>query len=211
MDQACVLIERVATKKRALDFRIFRGFTVSPSEYIAEKINEGQTIVTEIEAINNLMPGYDDQGNYIHHSSPNAREVQFVSLHNHEGGPEEDALARLYERQSGVMGVVTAQIRCRDSTVSSSPQTLEAMTGFGEVLPQHVYLANLRVDNKMRRRGIGSALLNAVITYTKTQDGPNLILLNVELDNLGAIQLYERSGFRFLGKTADFGTMYLPV
>ena len=211
MDQTCILIEKVETKQRALDFRVFRGFTVSTSEYIADKFNEGQTIVTETDAINYLMPGYDDQGNYIHHSSPNAREVQFVSLHRNEGGLEEDALSRRYERQHGVTGVVTAQIRCRDSTVSSSLQTLEAMTGFGEDLPQHVYLANLRVDDEMRRKGVGSALLNAVIAYTQTQDGPELILLNVELDNLGAIQLYERGGFHFLGRTADYGTMYRQV
>lgn len=208
-----LIIERVNTKKRSLDVQIFRGFTISPAEYISEKhINEHLTALTESDVIDILMPGYDDRGNYINHVSPHKRAVQFAAIHHHDVGSEEDALlSRRFYRQNGVMGVVSAQIRFQDSALMVSPETIADISGLDAVLPQHVYLANLRVDDQMRRKGVGSALLNAVVEYAIAESGPQMVLLSVENDNSGAIEMYKRGGFQYLDMNEEFGTMYMLV
>jgi ribosomal protein S18 acetylase RimI-like enzyme len=219
MDQSSIstqnlIIERVNTKKRSLDVQIFRGFTISPAEYISEKsiTNEHLTTLTESDAIDLLMPGYDDHGNYINHFSPHKRAVQFAAIYQHDVGSEEDALlSRRFDRQNGVMGVVSAQIRFQDSALMFSPETIASITGLDAVLPQHVYLANLRVDDQMRRKGIGSALLNAVVEYAEAESGPQMVLLTVENYNSAAIEVYKRGGFQYLDINEEFGTMYRLV
>jgi len=219
MDQSSIstqnlIIERVNTKKRSLDVQIFRGFTISPAEYISEKsiTNEHLTTLTESDAIDLLMPGYDDHGNYINHFSPHKRAVQFAAIYQHDVGSEEDALlSRRFDRQNGVMGVVSAQIRFQDSALMVSSETIANISGLDAVLPQHVYLANLRVDDQMRRKGVGSALLNAVVEYAKAESGPQMVLLTVENDNYGAIEMYKRGGFQYLDMNGEFGTMYRLV
>jgi len=210
-----LIIERVITKKRSLDVKIFRGFTISPAEYISEKCIDGDlTNLTETDAIDILMPGHDDYGNYINHVSPHPRAAQFAAIHHHDVGLEEDALlSKRFDRQNGVMGVVSAQIRFQDSAMIVSPETIANITSLDVVLPQHVYLANMRVDDQMRRKGVGSALLNAVVEYARAESGPQMVLLSVENDNSGAIEMYKRGGFQYLDKNEEFGvgTMYRPV
>ncbi len=58
------------------------------------------------------------------------------------------------------------------------------------------HLMNVAVDPELRRRGIGTALLDELLT----QVGPDARLtLEVRTSNAGAIALYERFGFRSAG------------
>ena len=56
------------------------------------------------------------------------------------------------------------------------------------------YLVSMWVAPEVRRRGIGSALIDAVIHWAKTQ-GLNRLLLDVGDRNTSAIALYTRMGF----------------
>ena len=77
----------------------------------------------------------------------------------------------------------------------------------------HVYVANMGVDEKMQRRGIAMALLQAVKVYTKSlseelnEDIP--IILSVDNDNVPAIKLYEKFGFEYLETNDEFRVMIL--
>lgn len=63
----------------------------------------------------------------------------------------------------------------------------------------------------MRRKGIGSALLNAVVEYAEAESGPQMVLLTVENYNSAAIEVYKRGGFQYLDINEEFGTMYRLV
>jgi ribosomal protein S18 acetylase RimI-like enzyme len=237
-----VLIERVATKKRALDVNIFRGFTISPAEYIKREIGKQKAaaaaaaaaagtckddetkiiVISEDEAIDHLMRGYDDRGDYINPSSLNAPAVQFAALYRSQeevgGDDDADVLIQSYAKQNSVMGVVSAQIRSRDSPITmqdietGSCSSISPTAGMTmKQLPPHVYLANMRVDGRMQRRGVGTALLSAVTSYAETQEDISVILLDVYNDNLGAIRMYERHGYRYMYQNDEFGTMFQMV
>lgn len=203
-------IEKVSTKERALDVRIFRGFSISPAEFILKKHHENAEKVplSEAEVIDHLMPGYDAASNEINHVSPHEREVYFAAVLSNQYDEEEKLLYQDFARQNGVMGVVRTQVRHQDSVVC-----LEDMLSSNSNLcqPPHVYLSNLRIDDSMRRRGLGTALLSAVTSYCRAIEGVNLILLSVDNDNEGAIDAYKKCGYRYVTRNDVFGTMYLEV
>jgi ribosomal protein S18 acetylase RimI-like enzyme len=67
----------------------------------------------------------------------------------------------------------------------------------------------------MRRQGVGKALLSSVVAHTLT---PNEwvdettsipLVLSVENDNIGAIQLYRHFGFEYVEKNKFFSLMLL--
>ena len=57
-----------------------------------------------------------------------------------------------------------------------------------------LYLDDLNVDERARRRGVGSALLDACRAYAKASGCYNLTL-NVWAFNEGAIAFYQKNGF----------------
>jgi len=250
-------IEQVNSKRRALDVKVFRQFSISAAEYLilanskrnnnnnnnkdnnhdnghiknvdpCNFLTDGETIsicesmvdiITEEEAIDLLMPGYDEFGNYILQSAAIAatnadasnaaigsstdREVYFVAVLN-----DEDAIEKEFNNQNGVVGVVSAKLRRFPSP--------------------HVYLANMRVHPFVQRRGIGSALLSSVCQYAESlnihsykqfgeDDGSEgslkcrKVLLTVDNNNLHAIQMYEKFGFRHLDRNEEFGVMEFPL
>jgi ribosomal-protein-alanine N-acetyltransferase len=63
------------------------------------------------------------------------------------------------------------------------------------------HIMNVSVDPDRRRRGIASALLDALIARIDEVEGPSYaqITLEVRRSNAGAIALYERYGFRAAG------------
>ena len=88
-----------------------------------------------------------------------------------------------------------------------------------------MYVANLKVDEGMRRRGVAAALLSSVISWneerdknshddddgttkTKTKTKTPLVL-SVDNDNAGAIRLYERFGFGYLERNDHYCVMIL--
>jgi ribosomal protein S18 acetylase RimI-like enzyme len=56
------------------------------------------------------------------------------------------------------------------------------------------YLQRLAVAREYRRRGIGSALVKSANRWALTQ-GARAMLVNTQMDNLGAAELYRRMGF----------------
>ena len=117
-----------------------------------------------------------------------------------------DTQQLLFERTNGVVGVISAQLRKRPTPKISTP---------------HVYIANMRVDAKMKRKGIAMALLSAVQDYTKSllwsseeedelNDGIILpMVLSVDTDNLPAIKLCEKFGLGYLDRNDVFCMMTL--
>lgn len=72
----------------------------------------------------------------------------------------------------------------------------------------HVYLKNLKVDKRVRRRGLAAALVKKVKRYTKESTSVNEIVLHVKRpDNVNAIALYEKEGFVFDERMEGDGRM----
>ena len=100
--------------------------------------------------------------------------VQFVAVSD---GTE-------YDHTSGVMGAVDAEF-------------VEGARALTFELPHRVHMKNLRVDENFRRRGVGTALLSAVVQYALAQTPAQMVSLEVERKNEDAVKLYERVGFVF--------------
>lgn len=78
-------------------------------------------------------------------------------------------------------------------------------------MPAHVYLSNLSVHKTQRRRGIGTALLSSVASYAKSIQNISTVLLDVELENKGAIKTYEDFGFFWIHRSEEGGTMAIAI
>ncbi len=264
-----ITIERVSTKQRALDVFVYRGFQMSCEEYIKKQqqrqqqvevqANNDNVIITEEEALNVLMKGYDDNGDYINHASPHDRQVYFAAIYNADkykkggdnqdyGSYEYDELDKIFARQNGIVGVVSAQVRNRNkknrkrkrenddgenahanANAKTSPQDDGNRSRNPKLdlddLPRHVYLANMSVDDNMRRKGIGTLLLNAVSDYARsiavsaetnhgTRNDDNnkdndsdvlpLVVLSVDDENVGAIKFYQQHGYQYFDKRSMY-------
>lgn len=64
-------------------------------------------------------------------------------------------------------------------------------------------LYSLATEPDARGRGVGRALLDAVITVAR-QRGCHVLRLEVRTDNRAAIALYEQSGFRRVGSYTEY-------
>jgi L-phenylalanine/L-methionine N-acetyltransferase len=64
---------------------------------------------------------------------------------------------------------------------------------------RHAMMLGLSVMSSAQRRGVGSALMAALCNYADNWLGMLRIELSVYTDNLTAIRLYERHGFRIEG------------
>jgi ribosomal protein S18 acetylase RimI-like enzyme len=214
-------VEIVSSRARALDVKVFRGFASPASEYVAEQALVGND-VSEAEAVDFLMRDHDGGGRYVM-TTPAAGggdsggggprrcvhpETFFLAVYN---GTEAGGAGGQYARQNGIVGVVSAQPR--------APSLPGGGGGGGGVPSPHVYVANLRVDEGMRRRGVATALLSSVISWNEerdnTHDGDGTtttttttpLVLSVENDNAGAIRLYKRLGFVRLERNGDYCVM----
>ena len=74
-----------------------------------------------------------------------------------------------------------------------------------------ILLKNLHVDERVRRRGLASALIKAVKDFTTTTESVHDIVLNVERTNLNAIALYKKEGFEFDEQVKGDGRMVFSV
>lgn len=64
-------------------------------------------------------------------------------------------------------------------------------------------LLNIAVDPAARRGGIGKALLDAALGWA-TERGAVETFLEVRASNVSAIAMYEREGFRAVGRRPDY-------
>lgn len=74
-----------------------------------------------------------------------------------------------------------------------------------------ILLKNLHVDERVRRRGLASALVEAVKDFTRSTESVNEIVLNVDRQNINAIALYQKEGFEFDEQVKGDGRMVLAV
>lgn len=83
----------------------------------------------------------------------------------------------------------------------------EIMFGDKEAFENEWYLDSIAVRADQRGRGIGAQLLEALPQFA-TQLGANKIGLSVDDDNPRAKQLYERQGFKEVGRAVISGHNY---
>ena len=65
------------------------------------------------------------------------------------------------------------------------------------------YIYNIAVSKKYRVQGVGSALLNNLLEYSKKL-GLSFLSLEVRVSNLSAIKFYEKLGFKKIGIRKNF-------
>lgn len=210
-------VELVSTKRRALDVLIFRNLRISPAEYIQkEKVaGDGTVSMSEDEALDHLMPGYDDQGNDIKSLSPESYIAAMLNNIDESGADSTNSPSERHDhdhdhnRQKDIVGCVRVQIKKQTSAATFSAD----FPNIKDDLPPHVFLSNMEVGEMHRRKGIGTKLLSAVSSFAKCQEqeGINLILLDVDNHNIGAINMYEMYGYKYLVQNACYGIMYLDV
>lgn len=102
----------------------------------------------------------------------------------------------LFAPAKGIMGVVDGQLR-------NSPMSPPGVQVVGD-FPPHVHMKNMLVHDSMRRRGVGQALIKAMEAYARDQTDAELITLEVEDENVGAVRLYEKAGFEFQKNPTTF-------
>ena len=213
------VIEEVTTRRRALDVLVFQGSSATADE-CASMQSSGKAVPSTDDVIDVLTDGFDDRGRFTGGGTPFYYEPQvyFVAIIS-EG--ERDASL---ERQHGVIGAVSAQLRRRSPLIAGGGTGAEetggaAGAGAGRPLPSvpmptpHVYVADMLVHATERRRGVGGALLRAVSGYTRDwedeMDERVLMVLSVDSDNGAARSLYEQFGFDYLEENDIFCAMVL--
>jgi GNAT superfamily N-acetyltransferase len=77
-------------------------------------------------------------------------------------------------------------------------------------LADAAYLVSMWVAPEARRRGIGLALVDAVVNWARTQ-GHGRLLLDVGEQNAPAIALYERAGFVSSGQMSTLQSHRGPI
>ena len=211
-------IQQATSKAMALDIKVFRGFApITAQEYVNEQRRIFGYDISITEAIDYLMKNYDDDGNYIMKNVGNMSntndmdvvvdsyvpETYFVAIYN---GTE---MVTVFQRQHGIIGVISAHPRCA-STLLLLPVGILPSTH-----NDHVYVANLRVHDKMQRLGVGKALMLSVIAWNQQmhdEDARMPLVLSVDNDNTAANQLYKKLGFidiNMENNADDFCTMML--
>ena len=66
-----------------------------------------------------------------------------------------------------------------------------------------VYITNVAVFEKFRRKGVAKKLIDALLETAKAENG-NFVTLEVRESNIPAVSLYEKCGFEKVGKRKNF-------
>ena len=66
-----------------------------------------------------------------------------------------------------------------------------------------VYITNVAVFEKFRRKGIAKKLIDALLESAKAENG-NFVTLEVRKSNIPAVSLYEKCGFEKVGERKNF-------
>ena len=76
--------------------------------------------------------------------------------------------------------------------------------------PSCTSLYGIRVDEPYRRRGIGGVLLQKADMYTRT-GGIDSLILHITPDNIAAITLFKKAGYRVTENTGDKLTLMKKI
>ena len=91
---------------------------------------------------------------------------------------------------------------CSVFFVSLDGGTITGFIGADDVGGE-VYISNVAVREEFRKRGIASALIDAMNSYC-IDNNAEFITLEVRVSNTPAVNLYEKSGFENLGRRKNF-------
>jgi ribosomal protein S18 acetylase RimI-like enzyme len=151
-----------------------------------------------------------------------AAEYQQQWLDEHDGESslsEQEAVERLTPtvdengRDTSILGgpLVTFVVVCntKDDDFERTHGVVAAVDA--KLNQDHVYLKNLDVDERVRRRGSASALVTAVKDYTKASPVDEIVLHVERPTNVNAIALYEKEGFEFQEEREGDGRMTFKV
>ncbi|GJD85790.1 GNAT family N-acetyltransferase [Methylobacterium haplocladii] len=103
-----------------------------------------------------------------------------------------------YSLRSPTMSVLAAVTDDAEGEVLVGAATIERRRG-----SRIARLASIAVSSSRSGQGLGSLLLDAVEVEALAQ-GCSLLRLEARTDNLGAIRLYERRGYRHYGTKPDY-------
>eukprot|EP00551_Chaetoceros_affinis_P003011 CAMPEP_0203660880 /NCGR_PEP_ID=MMETSP0088-20131115/58269_1 /ASSEMBLY_ACC=CAM_ASM_001087 /TAXON_ID=426623 /ORGANISM="Chaetoceros affinis, Strain CCMP159" /LENGTH=252 /DNA_ID=CAMNT_0050523415 /DNA_START=1 /DNA_END=759 /DNA_ORIENTATION=+ len=202
-DSLAIQIERVSSRNRVLDVQVFRGFSISASEFIHKQRSELNVTISEKDAISQLTPSYDDDGKEL--DSIGDPVTQFTALACHRTDN------RFSSQEEYTRGVVIGAV---DAKIRRSPSSLPSLGDPGilvdELLWPHVSLKNLSVDKDFRRMGVASALVRAVKVFA-IEEKMTAVILEVEHANTGAVNLYEKEGFVFVDEEETIGGKMILV
>ena len=180
-------------------------------------------IYTHDDAMRELMIGYDESG-VNHLTFGSERPVTFCAIRHGSGDgfgtADEDGWMI---RTNFAVGSVDCQVKTNKDKFSmrffelklTGGDSDESVSDWEEdhscehLIPfPHVYLKNLCVDERMRGKGIGLALVRGVKAYAVERDVP-AIVLDVDPSNVSAVNLYRREGFEFVKTGSMLMTCYI--
>jgi ribosomal protein S18 acetylase RimI-like enzyme len=89
----------------------------------------------------------------------------------------------------------------QQAAIASTAELGDKIVGYQISTSMHMggHLARLATHPEYQRQGIGSALLNDLLTQLK-QRGATRITVNTQQENQASISLYEKFGFKFTGE-----------
>lgn len=201
-------IQQVHPKAKAIDIKSIQG-SIAKSKKIFEQQQEGNGRSVYNGAVCSIMSYYDEDGIFKRDTTTlqYEPETHFVAICN--GTKNNDKVWSKSPERDQIIGVVSAQLRSKSPLIagSSNKTTLPSVP-----LPSpHVWISNMRVHDRVRRKGVGTALLSSVKTYAKnciehTTEKITLVL-SVDYDNVGARIFYEKLGFEYLERNSVFCIM----
>lgn len=117
-----------------------------------------------------------------------------------EGSPDADMMLALevatQERPLPLDVLLAEARRSRDGVVLVARDTQERIVGMASVrlMVDEAHVIRLAVDEAARRRGIGRALLDGLVTWARER-GAGAVLLEVRDGNVAARTFYAAAGF----------------
>jgi [ribosomal protein S18]-alanine N-acetyltransferase len=121
-----------------------------------------------------------------------------------------DALAQVMQIERSAYDLPWTELNIADS-IRSGYHCVQLVGGTDTVLgyfiamqgADEVHLLNITVDPTLQRQGWGRVLLDALALWARGQQA-QWLWLEVRVGNLQAITVYERFGFRRVGKRKDY-------
>ncbi len=121
-----------------------------------------------------------------------------------------DALAQVMQIELSAYDLPWTEVNIADS-IRSGYHCVQLIGGTDTVLGyliamqgvDEVHLLNITVDPALQRQGWGRVLLDALAIWSRSQQA-QWLWLEVRVGNLQAITVYERFGFRRVGKRKDY-------
>ena len=121
-----------------------------------------------------------------------------------------DALAQVMQIERSAYALPWTELNITDS-IASGYYCVQLIGGTDTVLGymiamqgvDEVHLLNITVDPALQRQGWGRVLLDALAMWSRGQQA-QWLWLEVRVGNLQAITVYERFGFRRVGKRKDY-------